>query len=113
MPSIAMLAHHLEQAAFTATAVTRITDEHPGLQTVSIVLRKNGAVVATATGAGVLRHPAASVAMLANMLGERGRSIPAGVLILSGGATEAIAVVAGDHITAECDWLGKVSMQFT
>jgi 2-oxo-3-hexenedioate decarboxylase len=83
------------------------------LRTVSIVMRKNGAVAATATGADVLGHPAASVAMLANMLGERGRAIPAGVLILSGGATEAIAVAAGDQITVDCEWLGSVSMQFT
>jgi 2-oxo-3-hexenedioate decarboxylase len=82
------------------------------LQSVSMVLRKNGAVAATATGAAVLGHPAASVAMLANMLGERGRAIPAGVLILSGGATEAIQVAAGDQISVDCQWLGTVSMQF-
>jgi 2-oxo-3-hexenedioate decarboxylase len=82
------------------------------LQTVALEMRKNGAVAATATGADVLGHPAASVAMLANMLGERGQAIPAGVLILSGGATEAIDVAAGDQITVDCQWLGKVSMQF-
>jgi 2-oxo-3-hexenedioate decarboxylase len=83
------------------------------LQSVGMVLHKNGAVAATATGAAVLGYPAASVAMLANMLGERGRAIPAGVLILSGGATEAIEVAAGDQISVECQWLGAVSVQFT
>ncbi|MFC0132482.1 4-oxalocrotonate decarboxylase [Massilia eurypsychrophila] len=83
------------------------------LQSIGMVLRKNGVVTATATGADVLGHPAASVAMLANMLGQRGRAIPAGVLILSGGATEAIQVAAGDQISVEYQWLGTVSMQFT
>jgi 2-oxo-3-hexenedioate decarboxylase len=83
------------------------------LQSVRMVLHKNGVAAASATGAAVLGHPAASVAMLANMLGERGRTIPAGVLILSGGATEAIQVAAGDKISVECEWLGTVSAQFT
>ncbi|MET3130247.1 2-oxo-3-hexenedioate decarboxylase [Oxalobacteraceae bacterium GrIS 1.11] len=83
------------------------------LKNLGMVLRKNGAVVATASGAAVLGHPAASVAMLANMLGARGREIPAGILIMTGGATEAVPVAAGDRIEVDYQWLGKVSMQFT
>jgi 2-oxo-3-hexenedioate decarboxylase len=76
------------------------------------VLEKNGEIVATASGAAVLGHPAASVAMLANMLGARGKCIPAGTLILTGGVTEAIAVAAGDSVTARFQHLGSVSMRF-
>ncbi|MTV37196.1 2-oxo-3-hexenedioate decarboxylase [Duganella radicis] len=83
------------------------------LRNLGIVLRKNGEVAATASGAAVLGHPAASVAMLANMLGARGREIPAGVLIMTGGATEAIRVEAGDRVAVDYQWLGSVSMQFT
>ena len=83
------------------------------LKNLGIVLRKNGEVAATASGAAVLGHPAASVAMLANMLGARGREIPAGVLVMTGGATEAILVAAGDRVTVDYQWLGSVSMQFT
>ena len=82
------------------------------LKNLGVVLEKNGEVVATASGAAVLGHPAASVAMLANMLGARGQEIPAGTLILTGGVTEAIAVEAGDAVSARFQHLGSVSMRF-
>ncbi|MEM5386756.1 2-oxo-3-hexenedioate decarboxylase [Paraburkholderia phymatum] len=82
------------------------------LKNLGVVMEKNGEIVATASGAAVLGHPAASVAMLANMLGARGQSIPAGTLILTGGVTEAIAVNAGDVVTVRFQHLGCVSMRF-
>lgn len=82
------------------------------LKNLGIVMEKNGEVVATACGAAVLGHPAQSVAMLANMLGARGLEIPAGTLILTGGATEAVAVGAGDNVTVRFQHLGSVSMRF-
>lgn len=82
------------------------------LKNLGVVMEKNGEVVATACGAAVLGHPAQSVAMLANMLGARGREIPAGTLILTGGVTEAIAVNAGDNINVRFQDLGSVSMRF-
>ncbi|WP_316154795.1 2-oxo-3-hexenedioate decarboxylase [Cupriavidus sp. BIC8F] len=83
------------------------------LRNLGVVLEKNGEVVATAAGAAVLGHPANSVAMLANMLGARGCELPAGTFIMTGGATEAIAVAAGDNITVRYQHLGTVSMRFT
>jgi 2-oxo-3-hexenedioate decarboxylase len=80
------------------------------LQQLHISLHKNGVVAAVGSGADVLGHPAASVAMLANMLGARGKYIPADVLIMTGGATEALPVSAGDHITVDYELLGSVSM---
>lgn len=82
------------------------------LRTVGIVLEKNGEPVALGAGAAVLGHPAAAVAMLANHLGQRGREIPAGTLILSGGVTEAVAVTAGDHVTLRVQDMGSVSLRF-
>jgi 2-oxo-3-hexenedioate decarboxylase len=82
------------------------------LRTLGIVLEKNGEVAAMAAGAAVLGHPAAAVAMLANTLAERGEEIPAGTFIMSGGATEAIPVAAGDHIQVRFQALGSVSMRF-
>ncbi|MGF6545757.1 2-oxo-3-hexenedioate decarboxylase [Paraburkholderia youngii] len=82
------------------------------LKNLGVVMEKNGEIVATASGAAVLGHPAASVAMLANLLGARGQSIPAGTLILTGGVTEAIAVNAGDAVTVRFQHLGSVSMRF-
>ncbi len=82
------------------------------LRTTGIVLEKNGEPVAFGAGAAVLGHPAAAIAMLANMLGEKGEEIPAGTLILSGGITEAVAVQPGDAITLRVQDLGSVSCRF-
>ncbi|OYD53228.1 2-oxo-3-hexenedioate decarboxylase [Thauera propionica] len=82
------------------------------LRTTGIVLEKNGEPVAFGAGAAVLGHPAAAIAMLANMLGERGEEIPAGTLILSGGITEAVAVEPGDDVTLRVQDLGSVSVRF-
>ncbi len=82
------------------------------LKHLGVVLEKNGRIIATATGAAVLGHPAASVAMLANMLGRKGREIPAHTLIMTGGVTEAFLVERGDHIHVSYEHLGTVSMHF-
>lgn len=82
------------------------------LRTIGIVLEKNGEPVAFGAGAAVLGHPAAAIAMLANMLGEKGEEIPAGTLILSGGITEAVAVQPGDAVTLRVQHLGSVSTRF-
>jgi len=82
------------------------------LRTTGIVLEKNGVPVALGAGAAVLGHPAAAVAMLANHLGRRGKSLPAGSLVLSGGATEAVAVKAGDHVCLRMQGMGSVSLRF-
>jgi 2-oxo-3-hexenedioate decarboxylase len=82
------------------------------LRTVGIVLEKNGVRVAFGAGAAVLGHPAAAIAMLANHLAERGESIPAGTLILSGGITEAVSVAAGDNVTLRVQGMGSTSIRF-
>ncbi len=82
------------------------------LRTTGIVLEKNGVPVALGAGAAVLGHPAAAVAMLVNHLGRRGKSLPAGSLVLSGGATEAVAVKAGDHVRLRMQGMGSVSIRF-
>jgi 2-oxo-3-hexenedioate decarboxylase len=86
--------------------------EELDLRTLGVVLEKNGKIAAMAAGAAVLGHPAAAVAMLANHLGARGQEIPAGSFIMTGGATEAIAVQAGDHVTVRFQDLGSVNMRF-
>ncbi|MDR1968904.1 MAG: 2-oxo-3-hexenedioate decarboxylase [Burkholderiaceae bacterium] len=86
--------------------------EELDLRTLGVVLEKNGKIAAMAAGAAVLGHPAAAVAMLANHLGARGQEIPAGTFIMTGGATEAIAVQAGDHVSVRFQDLGSVNMRF-
>jgi 2-oxo-3-hexenedioate decarboxylase len=82
------------------------------LRTVGIVMESNGRIVALGAGAAVLGHPAAAIAMLANLLGARGEEIPAGSLILSGAITEAVAVKAGDNVTLRVQGLGSVGLRF-
>ena len=60
----------------------------------------------------MLGHPAAAIAMLANHLGKRGKELPAGSMILSGGVTEAIAVAPGDNVTLRVQDMGSVSLRF-
>ena len=82
------------------------------LRTTGIVLEKNGVPVAFGAGAAVLGHPATAVAMLANHLGARGESLPAGSVVLSGGITEAVAVAAGDHVHLRVQGAGSTSIRF-
>ncbi len=82
------------------------------LRTLGLVMEKNGEIVAMAAGAAVLGHPATAVAELANHLARRGQEIPAGTYVMSGGATEAIPVAAGDAIHVRFQNLGSTSMRF-
>lgn len=80
----------------------------------TVDLALDGSVVHSGTGAAVLRHPAASVAMLADMLAARGEHIPAGTLILTGGVTAAVRVHAGQRVTATFGGgLGELAVSFT
>jgi len=80
------------------------------LRLTGVVLSKNGELVATATGAEVLGHPAASVAWLVRALAVRGRGLSAGQVVLSGALTAAVAVQPGDVITAEFDRVGVLEL---
>ncbi len=51
--------------------------------------------------------------MVVNLLSERGHEVPAGSIIMSGGATEAFAVAPGDAVTLRVQDLGSVSIRFT
>lgn len=79
------------------------------LKTLGVVMEKNGEVVELGAGAAVLGHPAASVAMLANMLAERDEVIPAGTFIMTGGITAAVAIEAGDSVCVRYQELGTIN----
>ncbi|MBN0988560.1 2-oxo-3-hexenedioate decarboxylase [Amphritea pacifica] len=82
------------------------------LKTLGVVMEINGEVVQTGAGAAVLGHPASSVAMLANMLGERGEEIPAGTFIMIGAITAAVQVNKGDSFSVRYQDLGTISGKF-
>jgi 2-oxo-3-hexenedioate decarboxylase len=80
------------------------------LRLLGCVLRVDGDVVATAAGAAVMGHPAASVAWLVNRLAERGQTLDAGMLVFSGGLTESVPLQVGVSVTAEIDQLGSIEV---
>lgn len=82
------------------------------LRSLGVVLERNGEPVAFAAGAAAYGHPASAVAMVVNLLGQHGESVPAGSIILSGGLTEAVAVHAGDNVTVRGHEIGTVSVRF-
>lgn len=82
------------------------------LKTLGVVMEVNGKIVETGAGAAVLGHPAASVAMLANMLAERGEVIPAGSFIMIGAITAAVQVNKGDSFVVHFQDLGTISGRF-
>lgn len=106
-----VIADNTSAAKFVTGGRIRSVDELD-LRTLGVVVEKNGEVMVTAAGASVLGHPAASVAMLANLLAERGEDIPAGTFIMTGGITEAIAVQAGDNICVRFQDLGSLTLKF-
>ena len=82
------------------------------LKNLGVVMEINGDVVELGAGAAVLGHPAASVAMLANMLGERGEELPAGSFVMIGAITAAVQVNKGDSFSVRYQDLGSISGKF-
>lgn len=82
------------------------------LRLLGVVMERNGEVVGTAAGAAVMGHPAASVAALVKWLAADDKALPEGSLVMTGGVTEAIAVNAGDNVTARVQHLGSVGVRF-
>ena len=82
------------------------------LRRVGYVMTKNGRLAGTAAGAAVLGSPVQSVAWLINKMGEMGVGLKAGEIILSGAASAAVPVAAGDSIHLVVDRLGDVSCCF-
>jgi 2-keto-4-pentenoate hydratase len=123
-PAIDVLDSRFTGYAFTITDViadnsscagfvlggTGVPPEGIDWRLVGCVLEHNGHLAATAAGAAVLGHPAASVAWMVRRLATRGRGLTAGQVILSGALTEAIAVTPGDTVVARFDRLGTVEL---
>ena len=80
------------------------------LRLVGCVFEKNGVLAATATGAAVLGHPAASVAWMVRRMAERGQGLRAGQVVMAGALTEAVPVAPGDTVVARIDRLGTVEL---
>ncbi|MGG2093768.1 fumarylacetoacetate hydrolase family protein [Bacillus sp. S13(2024)] len=79
------------------------------LANLGMVMSKNGEVATVGASAAVLGHPATSVAWAVNKLGEIGKGLKKGDIVLSGAISEAISFQPGDSIFAQFAELGSVS----
>ena len=79
---------------------------------VGMVIRRNGAMVATGAGAAALGDPIAAVAWLARTLAGFGERLEAGHLVMTGSLHAAFDVGPGDHVEATFDRLGRVTCSF-
>ena len=80
------------------------------LRLVGVLLEKNGELVATASGAASLGHPAAAVAWMVRTMAADGEGLRAGEVVLSGGLTAAVPVAPGDVVVASIDRLGTLEL---
>jgi 2-keto-4-pentenoate hydratase len=76
------------------------------------VLREDGRQIAEGRGEMVLGHPANAVAWLAAKLSERGRSLEAGALVMTGTLTPIIPIVQGASYEGSFSTLGSVEKTF-
>lgn len=76
------------------------------------VLYRNGVVEETGLAAGVLGHPAAGIAWLAQRFTRHGVALEAGQVILAGSFTRAMAVTPGDVFHADYGRLGSFGFSF-
>lgn len=109
LPSV--VADNGSSARYVAGGRARYADELD-LDTLGVVMEKNGEAVTMSASAAVMGHPADAIVLLVSVLHELGEDLPAGSFVMSGGITEAIAVKPGDYVTARYQELGSVSVRF-
>jgi 2-keto-4-pentenoate hydratase len=78
----------------------------------TVVLRKDGEQIAEGRGDMALGHPANAVAWLAGKLAERGRSLTAGMVVMTGTLTPIIPIVRGAGYVGSFSTLGPVEKTF-
>ena len=105
-----VIADNASSAGFVMGSVTRAPGAIGDLRLLGAVLRRDGAVVATAAGAAALGHPAQAVAWLVDDLARRGESLEPGSIVLSGALTDAIELAAGTVVTADIAELGTAQV---
>ena len=74
-----------------------------------LILSVNGKPMEFGSTAAILGDPIRSLVAAARMVAEAGEELPAGSLVMAGGATAAIALSAGETIELELELLGRAS----
>lgn len=80
------------------------------ISNLGVVLEVNGMVADTGSTAAVLGHPLRALVAAARLAGAAGETLHPGDIVLSGSATAAYAVTAGETIRATMQNLGFVSI---
>ncbi|WP_028784779.1 2-keto-4-pentenoate hydratase [Thalassobacillus devorans] len=86
---------------------------HTSLSDMTVKLIKNGEIVQSGSGSAVLGHPVRSIIELANMINRFDLAIEPGMVILTGGITEAVTVHDGDDIKVDFGTLGSMELNVT
>jgi 2-keto-4-pentenoate hydratase len=81
------------------------------LYTCGMALEVNGRIASLGAGAACLGHPLKAAAWLARTLAERGESLRAGDLVLTGALGPMVSISPGDEVRARIGGLGEVCFQ--
>ncbi|MFO1410633.1 MAG: 2-oxo-hepta-3-ene-1,7-dioic acid hydratase [Steroidobacteraceae bacterium] len=82
------------------------------LRWIGALLHRNGVIEETGLAAGVLNHPAAGVAWLANRIAPWGERLEAGDIVLAGSFTRPANAQRGDSFHADYGKLGSIAFRF-
>lgn len=91
----------------------RVAPDEIDLRWVAALGERNGVVEETGVAAGVLGHPAAGIAWLAERYAQTGQVLEAGQTILAGSFTRPIDVRPGDHFRFDYGELGAFELSFS
>ena len=107
-------AERLDRAEKTRTQIRQLSLEPPGsdLRWIGALCFRNGQLEETGLAAGVLNHPATSVAWLANKIAPNGLALEPGQLVLAGSFIRPIETRKGDTIQTDYGHHGSVSCYF-
>ncbi len=78
----------------------------------AMILRINGAVASSGTGAAALGHPLRSLMWLSAECARRGESLRTGEVILTGTLGPAIPITAGDKVDVTIEGIGACDFRF-
>jgi 2-oxo-hept-3-ene-1,7-dioate hydratase len=82
------------------------------LRWIGALLYRNETIEETGLAAGVLNHPAAGVAWLANKLHQHGDRLEPGEVVLAGSFTRPTWISRGDSVLADYGPLGTITCRF-
>jgi 2-keto-4-pentenoate hydratase len=83
------------------------------LETIRATIAINGQEAATGLGSAVLGNPLHSVVWLAKKLGERGRHIRSGDIVMTGSFTRQFPIAPGDRVHVSFSGIGDVETSMT